>query len=110
MLFGNCTTTLPAGTVSRTDEPLPNHGYYVARPDGIVARTVTYQTIYTLVEKLAPDANYYGVWSDKGLVYVDASDLFEDKDTAVKAAKERKQIAIWDIASNREILTGADDD
>jgi hypothetical protein len=46
-----------------------------------------------------------GSWTDKdtGDVHLDLCFLYEDKRTALEVASIRGELAIWDIAGNREI-------
>ena len=48
---------------------------------------------------------YFGVWTDDrtGIVYFDASECLFSINTAIKFAKDNKQIAIWDVTNAKEI-------
>lgn len=48
---------------------------------------------------------YLGTWkdSDTGLIWLDVSSHIKNKKEAVQIAKERKEIAIWDCANEKEI-------
>jgi hypothetical protein len=46
---------------------------------------------------------YYGVWCDKGKVYFDVSDNIFTSEAAKKIGKSRKQLAIWNLNTNKEI-------
>lgn len=46
-----------------------------------------------------------GTWVNDGLVYLDASEVYTNKATALKVATERGELAIWDNKTDTEILT-----
>jgi len=46
---------------------------------------------------------FYGVWVDNGKVYFDVSDNIQNRDSAIKIGKSRKEKAIWDLNNNMEI-------
>ena len=46
---------------------------------------------------------YLGTWIDGDVVWLDASEIYEDLDTALTVARERGEKAIWDFANQREI-------
>lgn len=51
---------------------------------------------------------YLGIWHDleSDLVFLDLSEVFQDRDTAIAVAKERDQIAIYDLSTGKTIPTG----
>ena|ERR1035437_4137321 len=51
---------------------------------------------------------YRGVWTDKatGTVYSENSNRFREATLAKSAARQRDQIAAWDLGRNREIPIG----
>ena len=48
---------------------------------------------------------YYGLREGKGKYYLEVSELFSDLKEATRVAKEREQIAIYDITNNLSIYT-----
>ena len=48
---------------------------------------------------------YFGIWVDAAdaTMYLDVSERFYDRETALSAARQRGEIAIWDVANSREI-------
>ena len=62
----------------------------------------------SLHEALLSRPEYFaGVWtdSDTGLVYVDISRKVDDLYTALAIAESRGELAVWDVAENKEIRT-----
>ncbi len=53
----------------------------------------------------ATNKMYFGVWvnEDTNVVYFDLSFNTASEDKALKMAKEREQIAIWDVTNAKEI-------
>lgn len=47
---------------------------------------------------------YYGVWVDKNKVYFDVSTNLQSKKEAISEGKKKKQLAIWDLNKNEEIV------
>lgn len=54
----------------------------------------------------SPDV-FAGIWEDSvtGLVYVDLSERYDDLYTALAVATARGELAIWDVASSKEVRT-----
>jgi hypothetical protein len=50
---------------------------------------------------------FAGIWTDTetGLVYVDLSERYDDLYTALAVATARGELAIWDVASSKEVRT-----
>lgn len=50
-------------------------------------------------------ARYYGVWTDQetGKVYIDAVQWCVTRDNAIRAGRDRGEIAVWDIRKGEEI-------
>ena len=102
--------TPEGGTVSLTSAEVPGTGYFVGgltnplvhdrMRDGHVEITRFVETVQR--ERLAP---YLGWWTDgeTGLLWVDGSDWFADREDAVAAGNERGEIAIYDVANQAEI-------
>lgn len=99
------------GTVRRTavGSELPTTGYWVGGvvsplvidPDDLGGDNVG--EIETFVNYITTE--FVGWWtdSDDDQLYVDAVTWFESHDDAAKAARERHEIAFWDIARDREL-------
>lgn len=47
---------------------------------------------------------FMGVWAHDGLVYAEGSQWFETKSEALSVARERGQLAIHDVAGERDIF------
>lgn len=74
------------GTISTAGLPLPTSGYWVGgAPIG--------------------STNWLGYWRDSetGLYHLDGVDHFNTLGWATLKGRDRKEIAIWDIANGREI-------
>lgn len=58
--------------------------------------------------RLNQDGLYLGLWYNKkdGKLYLDISEVLQDKEAARKLGASRDQIAIWDIFNKIEIPTG----
>lgn len=58
------------------------------------------------------DDHFLGGWFERNAdgtpkaLHLDVSQRFKDKDAAVKAGRERNQLAIWDVKNKAEIDTG----
>lgn len=64
--------------------------------------------LYNILDKLyrqAPAVGglYLGLWIDNGLIYMEISKRIASKKQALKEAKERKQLAIYDNKNNESI-------
>ena len=48
---------------------------------------------------------YFGIWVDAATatMYLDVAERFHDRETALSAARQRGEIAIWDVVAGREI-------
>lgn len=93
---------LPAGTVRRDGGPLPTTGYYVGA-GGTKVCTATREALAEVILNY-PDALYYGVWSDDGLVYIDAVDHVENINVARDLAVARGELAIYSITNDVSIV------
>ena len=93
---------------------LPTSGY-------IVAKSVQYEETvpveeFTIedVEKYVAKYNwalvgvnaYLGAWREEGLIFLDVVERFTNKAKAMRAGREREQIAIYDVKNDKVILTG----
>lgn len=97
------------GTLSLTGDPLPTEGYYVGglvSPlilDGTDAQSdVSVFTEY-LLDTL--DVKFIGWWTDEetGHLWVDGVSHHATEHRASRLARERREIAIFDIVRGREL-------
>lgn len=102
------------GTVSLTGEELPTTGYFVG---GVVAPLILEPSDPPEQRKGMLDdfidylngptvgAAYLGWWTDEetGKVWVDGTSHHQDHDVAAKIGFRRHEIAIFDIARDREL-------
>jgi len=101
---GGVTVSLVSGDVAAHTS-----GFYVG---GRVAETLVtdpsdlgdYLTAVSTITRRAGGVGYVGAWKnhETGFVHVDASDHFEDFETAHRIAQERGELAIWEIAGGTE--------
>ena len=65
---------------------------------------VNLSSVETWIEehKLKKD-HYYGVWVDEGKVYFDISVNLQDESQAIRIGKVKKQKAIWNLNTSKEI-------
>ena len=61
------------------------------------------QSINTTQDNAKKLNAFVGGWLDNGLVYLDVSKHFTDKDKALEFARQEKQIAIYDIEKGESI-------
>ncbi len=87
-------------------------GFYVSQPDGYSVVLLTERDIEVFVtqyfSELFEDEEedvMLGVWKDENsdLYHIDVTNHIGGRIEAIQLAKERKQLAIWDIANNCEI-------
>jgi hypothetical protein len=45
----------------------------------------------------------YGSWMDDGTIYIDAVDIFDDRDQAIEVGRLRGEKAIYDMAAGADI-------
>ena len=55
------------------------------------------------MDQLSAPNNYLGVWKDGNEIYLDVSQVHEDRETAMKAAEQANQQAIFDLTNFQEI-------
>lgn len=99
------------GTLDTLGYDLPLTGYFVGgRGEALVFestedanRSASLRKIGEFVE--GTEARYVGWWTDSetGKVYVDGTDWFASEYAAGRSARERKEIAFWDIEREREL-------
>lgn len=99
-------------TVSLEDATVAIHvrGYYVggAVPSEVFPNTgdmSDYANAVTNITRQVQGLGYIGSWLDTetNTVYVDAVDWIEDRTIAIAVARDRGELAIWDIANGEEI-------
>lgn len=104
--IAHCDAT-SGGTVALNGLPLPVTGFYVGGSvDSLIFDSVSVMNADEIAKftQSAPSA-YVGWWVDDetGKVYVDAVDWFANEYEAARVARKRHEIAIWDIAREREL-------
>lgn len=90
-------------TVDRAGKEYKGAGYAVAvsKDTEIVIREELFSSdmldrVFKLyAHNLQRDNVYLGIWKDNGKVYLDLSEVIQDKEQAIEAGKQRKQIAIF---------------
>jgi hypothetical protein len=103
---GGATIDLSSPTLALADK---GTGYYVggatecltAPVDAIDTRHMQYalKTVYAA----AGGFGYFGVWSDGHTFYAEGSDWYGSREFALRIAKYRGQVAIYDIANKVDI-------
>lgn len=95
------------GTLDLRGYPLPDNGYFVggACPPLVFpsAESVDPVTLAGFIIGLC--STYVGWWTDEetGKVYVDGTDWIGTELVAEAVARDRSEIAFWDIGAAREI-------
>lgn len=88
-----------------------NHGYQVSVRDicGVQLDTISpvmlYNMVFTLTGKLK-DGEYVGLWLDKGICYIDKTELVEDLDKAIAVGRYYHQQGIYDWLNKETIRIG----
>lgn len=89
----------------------PTKGYLVSVLDGLVFDNISEVNVHELsafikdnIEKCSLNA-FFGGWKDQttGKVYFDLSKNIQNLDEALQIAKDKNQLAIWDLNENKEI-------
>lgn len=104
----------PHGFTVDTQGNVPTKGYMVSESgrsqvlSGRVAPHAVSAYAARNADALSQPGSYIGGWRDSksGKTYLDVSHNIPRQRSAVKAGKERNQIAIWDVKRKREIRTG----
>lgn len=90
-------------------------GYYVATEnneavvtpeafDAFDLKTILSEYIADKASLLIDNSLYLGFWiADSGRLYIDITEYVSDFGLAIELGRERKQLAIWDIANADEI-------
>ena len=102
-----------------TNEATHNGGYTIPLVDVLGRyvvgglRTVTAKTgdalnqAETIAERLGESgaAQTLGSWANDGTIYFDLGDTWDDRADAMRAARRRGELAIWDSWTNSEVAT-----
>lgn len=101
------------GTVSLTGDPVPGSGYFVG---GMVSPLILdergtladeREAIGAFVQHLLGrvGADYLGWWTDEetGKLWVDATSWHETEFEAGRVGRQRREIAIYDVANQHEL-------
>lgn len=98
-------TTGTDGTLSVDGSELPTRGYYVGGMRPSLVNPSKIEDVAWFIDG-TEGIEFVGVWTDTdGTVYVDASEWTPSQGEALARARERGEIAVWDIARCREIRT-----
>jgi hypothetical protein len=99
------------GTLDIMGYDLPGYGYFVGGEGAPLVfgsvedgnRSTAMRAIRDFVGKLS--GRYVGWWADEetGKIYVDGTTWFSSEHEAARTARERKEIAIYDIERKREL-------
>ncbi len=84
----------------------PTKGFSVAMPGGTVFGEMPgYVTFKSVVSALLSDGYSVGGWLDTetGKVYIEPIRIYQDLNAALKAAEHRGELAIYDLAEQKEI-------
>jgi len=74
-----------------------------APPPNFLAEAAAYGSLVGWLKDLPEGTRHVGAWLYEGEYHFDVVDIFTDIDTAIKIAKERGEIAIWDGYRQDEI-------
>lgn len=86
-----------------------SHGYYVGGLQKAHTFPLTgsdtrdYQFALGMAYAATDGLGLMGTWVDNGVVYAEASEWHADYETAILTAKERKELAVWDVANSTSI-------
>ena len=97
---------------TRTGRALTGSGYVVANPPGNVVVKVPTFTPEALEKAMRFNAQllqrpgyYLGGWRNEetGIVHLEVSQVFEDRDEAIAEGRARREIAIFDLSTLSDI-------
>lgn len=104
--------------LSSDDLSLAKHttGFYVGGAQGLKALTAPLAAVDTrhvqyalkAISEALGGSGYFGVWHDGHTFYADGSQWFESFEAARQVARERGEIAIYDIANQRDLFIDED--
>ncbi len=63
------------------------------------------QYVQAHFDKLSQPGNHLGMWEDNGNIYFDISQVNKNLDTALKAAVDNKQLAVYNLGTGEDVLT-----
>lgn len=86
-------------TVDALDNELPHYGYFVGGRSWTLVRAAALITPDDVAGYVSSnsDARYFGMWVDGGRVYLDAVDLIYRESDAQDAARERCELAVFNV-------------
>lgn len=95
--------TLDMGTMKLADH---SNGFYVGGETPTVTIPESEFSENTLTSAVTDVAatGYVGTWTHEGMVYVDAVTYVKDSAEALKLARTRGELAVYDIAGNTELM------
>jgi hypothetical protein len=64
----------------------------------------TERRLMEAVTRITPAARVFGTWVHNGTVYVDACDIYDNHNDALRAAIARNEMAYFDLYNNWEIM------
>lgn len=94
---------------------LDKNGNNIKKSNGFMVSIIGYEyttkneqdaqkKVLEYMEILKNDNNLYvGIWLENGIIYVDLSLWFLEKDTALEIGKKNRQLAIYDLKENKSI-------
>lgn len=68
-------------------------------PEGVASYLTAYEA------QLRQPNNYFGAWVDNGQVYLDVSQVIQDRDEAIRRARAADQLGIFDLNTGQTIDT-----
>lgn len=90
-------------TLDQRGDVLTYRDGYQVGAGGIAAATITRDDVAAFMAGLG-DGMAVGLWRHDGVTYLDASEWYPDKATALAVARERGELAVWDWAAGREVM------
>lgn len=109
-VYESVRTGKTSGSNSIHDETPSTKGYMVGGnswsmviPSGCITETLTHSYVLHHLGMLYKPEMFLGWWEHKGKIYLDVSERFLVKDTAIVRAKWLNEIAIWDIENRIDI-------
>lgn len=88
-------------TVDSLGNELPRYGYYVGGQSWTLVRAAHAVTPDDVAGYVSTHSatRYFGMWVDGGRVYIDAVDLIYRESEAHATARERRELAIYNISA-----------
>lgn len=99
-------------TVGGHDQQVPTSGFAVGgdpecpevRVAGVATASVDLVSGFLATYSIATGENWMGGWVHEGDLYLDAPTIMIELDDALELARERGELAIFDLENGREIL------